>query len=83
MPHCPRGVQGRPEQILDVYRREVTQGDPTGNCKTRALPCSVDDYVPSLVNQMAQADGIIYATSVHGFGMPALMQTVTERAGVG
>jgi multimeric flavodoxin WrbA len=69
--------------VVQLSQLNIRPCGPCGNCNVRSLPCSVDDDIAGLVAQMARADGIIYATPVHGFGMPALMQTVIERAGVG
>lgn len=54
-----------------------------GDCNYRAEPCELDDDMAAIVDEMVRADGIIYATPVHGFGMAHLMQIFVERAGVG
>lgn len=54
-----------------------------GNCNDRTSPCGRRDDVPQIVEAMTDADGIIYAVPVHGFGMAHLMQIFIERAGVG
>jgi len=56
---------------------------PCGDCNRRTVPCVVDDDVPAVVERMSAADGVIYATPVHGFAAGALMQTFIERSGVG
>jgi multimeric flavodoxin WrbA len=56
---------------------------PCGDCNTRNSKCRVGDDVASIVAAMSAADGIIYATPVHAFGMSSLMQAFLERAGVG
>jgi multimeric flavodoxin WrbA len=43
----------------------------------------MSDDIPKIVDQMLEADAIIYALPVHAFGINSLMQTFLERAGVG
>jgi multimeric flavodoxin WrbA len=54
-----------------------------GDCNNLLMPCEQQDGVSELVDQMKDADGVIYAAPVHAFGVPAHMQTFLERAGVG
>lgn len=54
-----------------------------GNCNDRTSPCEQSDDMRDIVTAMIRADGIIYGTPVHGFGMAHLMQIFIERAGVG
>ena len=56
---------------------------PCGDCNFRTTPCTVDDDVAAVVDRMAEADGIIYATPVHGFGSAPLMPAFIERSGTG
>lgn len=54
-----------------------------GNCNDRSSPCTQQDDIPSIIEKMTAADGIIYGVPVHAFGMAHLMQVFIERAGVG
>lgn len=54
-----------------------------GDCNILAHPCGVSDDVAGIVAAMSDADGLIYAAPVHGFGMAEVMQRFIERAGVG
>lgn len=55
-----------------------------GDCNSRLQRCAVDDDdMPAIVERLSQADGLIYATPVHAFGLAHLMQIFMERAGVG
>lgn len=54
-----------------------------GNCNTRTSPCAIEDDALGILDTMLQADCILYAVPVHGFGMPTLMQKFIERMGVG
>jgi len=54
-----------------------------GDCNTRESVCAIDDGVNGIVQQMCQADGILYGLPVHGFGAAGVMQQFIERAGVG
>lgn len=54
-----------------------------GDCNNRSSPCRQQDDVPSIIEMMTAADGIIYGVPVHAFGMAHLMQVFIERAGVG
>lgn len=79
-------VLARRGVVLEVIRLvDLRMGPcgPCGDCNFRSTPCEVEDDVRGAVDQMAQADGIIYATSVHGFGSAPLMPIFLERAGTG
>ncbi|WP_051326036.1 flavodoxin family protein [Glycomyces tenuis] len=54
-----------------------------GRCNSRPEPCPVDDDVAAIVEAMIEADAVVLAAPVHGFGPASLMQTFIERAGVG
>ncbi|MGM5488317.1 MAG: flavodoxin family protein, partial [Nanobdellota archaeon] len=47
--------------------------------KGRVGTCSIDDDVNPLLREMAQADGIVYATPVYMLGPTALMKRFMER----
>ena len=53
------------------------------NCNYRTEPCRQNDDVVKVYEKMKEADCLIYATPVHGFGMPSLMQSFIDRLGVG
>lgn len=83
--HCadylaPRGVDLTSIRLWDL---DMTACGPCGDCNFRSQPCEVQDDVKSAVDAMAQADGIIYATSVHGFGTSPRMPAFLERSGTG
>jgi multimeric flavodoxin WrbA len=54
-----------------------------GDCNALTHPCGMTDDVEGIVAAMSDADGLIYAAPVHGFGMAEIMQRFIERAGVG
>lgn len=76
-----RGVTTTVIQLRDL---DMTGGcGACGDCNTRDVHCGVQDGVSAAVQTMRSADGVLYATPVHGFGMASLMQGFIERAGVG
>ncbi|MFB7513007.1 flavodoxin family protein [Streptomyces sp. NPDC056144] len=75
-----RGAEFRQIHLRD---HRISPCSPCGDCNSRTLPCVLQDDMPAIVEQMTQADGIIYAVPVHGFGLAHLMQIFIERAGVG
>ena len=83
--HAGRLIAERGAVLRTIRLREhrISPCSPCGDCNSRTLPCTVDDDVPALVEQMVSADGLIYAAPVHGFGLAHLMQIFIERAGVG
>ncbi|MFG1940836.1 flavodoxin family protein [Micromonospora tulbaghiae] len=83
--HAGRLIAERGAVLRTIRLREhrISPCSPCGDCNSRTLPCTVDDDVPALVEQMVRADGLIYAAPVHGFGLAHLMQIFIERAGVG
>ncbi|MEU0397593.1 flavodoxin family protein [Streptomyces sp. NPDC006208] len=70
-------------QAIHLRDHRISPCSPCGDCNSRAVPCELRDDMPGIVEQMKQADGIIYAVPVHGFGLAHLMQIFIERAGVG
>lgn len=75
-----RGVEF---QTVDLHSIRMDRCGPCGDCNHRTIPCAVPDDVASVVAKMVEADGIVFAAPVHGFGTASLMQTFIERAGVG
>jgi multimeric flavodoxin WrbA len=75
-----RGVEFRSIHLRD---QAIAPCGACGDCNFRAGPCVVEDDTAAIVAAMAEADAILYATPVHGFGMAHLMQIFIERAGVG
>lgn len=78
-------VRERGAEFQAVYLREhrISPCSPCGDCNNRTTPCTLRDDMPAVIDRMRQADGIIYAVPVHGFGLAHLMQIFIERAGVG
>jgi multimeric flavodoxin WrbA len=70
-------------EVLHLRDHRISPCSPCGDCNTRPAACELRDDMPSIVARMAAADGLIYATPVHGFGLAHLMQIFIERAGVG
>ncbi|MFE7134898.1 flavodoxin family protein [Streptomyces sp. NPDC057638] len=70
-------------ETVDLRSIRMERCGPCGDCNDRTAPCAVADSVPGVVRRMVEADGIIFAAPVHGFGTASLMQTFIERAGVG
>ncbi|WP_182282876.1 flavodoxin family protein [Comamonas testosteroni] len=54
-----------------------------GECNIRTQPCEIADDMPSIIKRIQQADAVIYAAPVHGYGLAHPMQIFIERAGVG
>ncbi|MFE9426925.1 flavodoxin family protein [Kitasatospora sp. NPDC006697] len=75
-----RGAEFR---VIHLREHRISPCSPCGDCNYRTEPCGLRDDMPAVVEQMRQADGIIYAVPVHGFGPAHLMQVFIERAGVG
>ncbi|MYT33077.1 MULTISPECIES: flavodoxin family protein [unclassified Streptomyces] len=78
-------LQRRDFQFSAIHLREqnISPCGRCGDCNFREQPCEADDDMPSIIRRMVDADAIIYAAPVHGFGLAHLMQTFIERAGVG
>jgi 2-amino-4-deoxychorismate dehydrogenase len=70
-------------EVIRLWDLDMTPCGPCGDCNFRTHPCEVRDDVAGVVDRMAEADGIIYATSVHGFGSSPKMPTFIERSGTG
>ncbi|WP_052847673.1 flavodoxin family protein [Streptomyces avicenniae] len=83
--HTATLVEGRGGVFRRINLRDhrISPCSPCGDCNSRTSPCAVQDDMPAIVEQMKQADGIVYAVPVHGFGLAHLMQIFIERAGVG
>ncbi|WP_431782429.1 flavodoxin family protein [Streptomyces chumphonensis] len=83
--HAGELVRSRGAAFHTVRLREhrISPCSPCGDCNNRPSPCELRDDMPGIVEKMKQADGIIYAVPVHGFGLAHLMQIFIERAGVG
>ncbi len=69
--------------VIDLATHEVAACGACGDCNAKLSACEVRDDVPDIVARMVEADGIIYASPVHGFGLSSVMQRFVERAGVG
>lgn len=54
-----------------------------GECNTRTHQCEISDDMPAIVSRLKNADAILYAAPVHGYGLAHPMQIFIERAGVG
>lgn len=70
-------------EAIHLSEQFIVPCGPCGGCNNRPTKCSIDDDLEALISRMVKADGIIYATPVHGFGTASLMQVFIERAGVG
>ena len=75
-----RGVKTNTLRLMN-YR--ITPCGTCGDCNLKADRCDIADDMPELVARMQEADALIYAVPVHGFGMAHPMQVFIERAGVG
>lgn len=75
-----RGVRFDAIHLRDF---DISPCSPCGDCNSRPVPCAVRDDTPAIVARMKQADGIVYASPVHGFGLAHLMQIFIEHVGVG
>ncbi|MER5970727.1 flavodoxin family protein [Streptomyces sp. NPDC002055] len=78
-------VRRRGGVFRTVHLRDhrISPCSPCGDCNSRTSPCALPDDMPTIIEEMKRADGIIYAVPVHGFGLAHLMQIFIERAGVG
>ncbi len=70
-------------EVVRLWDLDMTPCGPCGDCNFRDRPCEVQDDVAGVVDRMAAADGILYATSVHGFGTSPKMPAFIERSGTG
>jgi multimeric flavodoxin WrbA len=70
-------------ESVELRTLRMQRCGPCGDCNNRLQPCALEDDLPAVIAKMVAADGIIYASPVHGFGAASLMQTFIERAGVG
>jgi multimeric flavodoxin WrbA len=75
--------QGIRLDVVQLADLDMGPCGPCGDCNSRMQQCGVDDGVLGVVEAMQRADGVLYATPVHGFGTASLMQAFLERAGVG
>src|SRR5262245_52177727 len=70
--------------IVNLGALRISGCGPCGDCNARTEPCTVTgDDLPSIVDSLAAADGVLWCAPVHGFGPSATMQAFIERAGVG
>lgn len=76
-------VRGVDFEAIDLRNINMLRCGPCGDCNHRLAKCVQTDDIPGVVDKMIAANGIIYASPVHGFGTASLMQTFIERAGVG
>ncbi|WP_063820938.1 flavodoxin family protein [Parafrankia elaeagni] len=74
---------GGETDIISLREFRINPCSPCGDCNIRTTPCAIEDDVPNLLDRMVQADALVYAAPVHGFGLSHLMQIFLERAGVG
>ncbi|MEU2511206.1 flavodoxin family protein [Streptomyces syringium] len=83
--YAEKELEGRDARLEVVCLRDLRMVPcgPCGDCNFRTTRCAVDDDVAAVVDRMAEADGIIYATPVHGFGSAPLMPAFIERSGTG
>ncbi|MEU1849980.1 flavodoxin family protein [Streptomyces sp. NPDC019990] len=70
-------------EVVRLWDLRLTPCGPCGDCNFRTRPCDIDDGLRPLIDRMAAADALIYATSVHGFGSAPTMPTFLERSGTG
>jgi len=69
--------------VVYLRKHRIAPCGSCGDCNTREIVCCIDDDMPALVARLHQADAIVYAVPVHGYGMAHQMQIFIERAGVG
>lgn len=69
--------------IINLREYTIAPCGVCGDCNFRSEPCLDQDDAGSVVDRMLEADALIYAAPVHGFGLAHLMQIFIERAGVG
>ncbi|MGW4381394.1 flavodoxin family protein [Kitasatospora sp. NPDC004531] len=77
---APRGVE---IDVVRLWDLEMTPCGPCGDCNFRTTPCEVRDDVAGVVDRMAEADGILYTTPIHGYTAAPLMPAFIERSGTG
>ncbi|WAI84919.1 MULTISPECIES: flavodoxin family protein [Achromobacter] len=69
--------------VIHLREHHILPCGSCGECNMRASACHIDDDMPLVISRLRQADGIVYAAPVHGYGMAHPMQIFIERAGVG
>ncbi len=75
--------RGAELRTLALRDHRIGPCGPCGDCNNRKEPCALHDDMERVLPALLEAEGIIYAVPVHGFGMAHLMQIFIERAGVG
>ena len=75
--------RGAELEAVDLRNLRMSRCGPCGNCNDRLVRCEQQDDIPTVIDKMVAADGVIFAAPVHGFGAASLMQVFIERAGVG
>ncbi|MEW9532608.1 flavodoxin family protein [Microbispora sp. NPDC049125] len=75
--------RGAQLEVVRLWELDMTPCGPCGDCNFRSTPCEVRDDVAGVVERMVEADGIIYATPIHGYTAAPLMPAFIERSGTG
>ncbi|MBP2703226.1 flavodoxin family protein [Microbispora sp. RL4-1S] len=76
-------MRGAELEVVRLWELTMTPCGPCGDCNFRTTPCEVRDDVAGVVERMVAADGIIYATPIHGYSAAPLMPAFIERSGTG
>lgn len=75
--------RGAELEVVRLWDLDMTPCGPCGDCNFRTTPCAVKDDVAGVVEKMAESDGIIYCTPIHGYTAAPLMPAFIERSGTG
>lgn len=70
-------------EVIRLRDLDMRPCGPCGDCNFRTTPCEVRDDVARVVELMVAADGVIYATPIHGYTAAPLMSAFIERSGTG
>lgn len=83
--HCAElaNSRGMELNVLNLADYSYSSCGPCGNCNTRTSVCDKKDDAPEIVSQLVDADAVIFASPVQGFGTVPLMSAFIERIGVG
>ncbi|MBJ7223902.1 MULTISPECIES: flavodoxin family protein [unclassified Brenneria] len=75
--------QGISLEVFSLADAQIEPCGACGDCNFRNEPCEQNDDSARAVRLMEASDGVIFASSVHGFGPTPLMSAFLERVGTG
>ena len=67
--------------FIYLAEKHIELCDADNHCSN--YPCGINDDMKYIINQMSEADGIIYMPVMHAYGTNSRFQAFLERAGYG